>query len=230
MQYLCYEYTVLQFILATIVCMGGALLSIPLNKNKDKKKTVKNVVITASVFAALLIGLMLVINAIIGNGELNQIALIIPVYLSFIFTTVLVLLNIFKMFDKKILKAILSVILLIGFAVGSYSYIVPFIINEIYKDYKAPVPVLSTYIKTEDGDKMIILRNYWDDVSSPSGDPLVNGTIGYVQNGFKNFLVYPYYINGGGKMDTFVCNFISDTNEHFDDFCSIRTRGHHRAY
>ena len=38
MQYLCYKYTALQFILAVVVCLGGALLSIPLNKNTDKKK------------------------------------------------------------------------------------------------------------------------------------------------------------------------------------------------
>ena len=76
MQYLCYEYTALQFILAFVVCLGGALLSIPLSKNTDKKKTIKNAVITASIFAVLLVGLMLIINAVIGNSELNQTALI----------------------------------------------------------------------------------------------------------------------------------------------------------
>ena len=38
MQYLCYEYTPLQFILGFVVCLGGALLSIPLSKKADKKK------------------------------------------------------------------------------------------------------------------------------------------------------------------------------------------------
>ena len=42
MQYLCYEYTPLQFILGFIVCLGGALLALPLNRKSDKKKTVKN--------------------------------------------------------------------------------------------------------------------------------------------------------------------------------------------
>ena len=37
MQYLCYEYTVLQFMLAVVVCMGGALLSIPPSKNAEIK-------------------------------------------------------------------------------------------------------------------------------------------------------------------------------------------------
>ncbi len=171
MQYLCYEYTVLQFVLAVAVCLGGALLSIPISKKTDKKKTVKNAVVTASVFAVLLVGLMLVINALIGNGELNQIALVVPVYLSFIAVIILVLLCIIKIFDKKILKAILSLIVLIGFAIGSYSYIVPFAIDEIYKDYKAPAPTLSTYTKTE-ADKMINDDFY----VSTKGNDLNNGT------------------------------------------------------
>ena len=154
MQYLCYEYTVLQFILAVVVCMGGALLSIPLSKNTEKKRTVKNAVITASVFAIMLVGLMLLINAVIGNGELNQIALIVPVYLSFVLTTILVLLCIFKMLNKKILKAILSLVVLSGFVIGSYTYLVPFIAEEIYGGYKAPAPALSTYINKKD-DNMI---------------------------------------------------------------------------
>ena len=102
MQYLCYEYTALQFILAVVVCLGGVLLSLPLSKNAGKKRKVKNAVITALVFAFVIVGLMLLINGIIGNGELNQIALIVPVYLSFIITTVLVYLCIFKIFNKKI--------------------------------------------------------------------------------------------------------------------------------
>lgn len=155
MQYLCYEYTPLQFILAFVVCLGGVLFSLPLSKNAGKKKKVKNAVITALIFAFALVGLMLLINGIIGNGELNQIALIVPVYLSFIFTTVLVFLCIFKIFNKKLLKAIFSIVVLIGFAVGSYSYIVPFMMEEIYEGYEAPVPAVSAYTNTKDDDKMI---------------------------------------------------------------------------
>ena len=95
MQYLCYEYTVLQFILAVVVCLGGALLSIPLSRNAGKKKTIINAVITAFTLWVALVGLMLLINGIIGNGELNQEALIIPVSLSFIIATVLVFLCVF---------------------------------------------------------------------------------------------------------------------------------------
>ncbi len=172
MQYLCYEYTPLQFILAVVVCLGGALLSIPLSKNANKKKKIASSAITALVVAFVLIGLMLLINGIIGNGELNQLALIVPVYLSFIITTVLVFLCVFKMFDKKILKAILSLVVLAGFVIGSYSYIVPFAVDEIYSGYKAPVPTLSTYTNTEDDDKMIKSDFY----VSTKGNDSNNGT------------------------------------------------------
>ena len=47
MQYLCYEYTPLQFVLGVVTCLGGALLSLPLSKNADKKKIVLNAVLTA---------------------------------------------------------------------------------------------------------------------------------------------------------------------------------------
>ncbi len=173
MQYLCYEYTVLQFVLAVVVCLGGALLSLPLSKNAGKKKTVMNAVITSLVFAVVLVGLMFLINGIIGNGELNLLALIIPVYLSFIITTVLVFLCFFKMFDKKILKVILSLIVLTGFVIGSYSYIVPYVTDEIYDGYKAPTPVFSTYTNTKDDDKMIDGDFY---VSAKFGSDDNNGT------------------------------------------------------
>ena len=38
MQYLCYEYTPLQFILGVVVCLGGAFLSIPLNRKNEKSR------------------------------------------------------------------------------------------------------------------------------------------------------------------------------------------------
>lgn len=172
MQYLCYEYTPLLFILAVAVCIGGALLSIPSRQKPDKKKTVVNAAVTALIFAVVLVGFMLLINGIIGNGELNQIALVIPVYLSFVMITVLALISVIKMFNNKILKAILSVIILIGFAIGSYSYIVPFAIDEIYKGYKAPAPVLSTYSAKKDDDKMI----NGDFFVSTKGNDLNSGT------------------------------------------------------
>lgn len=45
----------------------------------------------------------------------------------------------------------------------------------------------------EDGDKVICLRNYWDDLSI-NGDPLVNGTIGTLTNSFQTWRDIPRWI------------------------------------
>lgn len=62
----------------------------------------------------------------------------------------------------------------------------------------------------EDGDKVICLKNYWDDFSV-DGDPLVNGTIGTLQNSFKTFRCVPRYIKSNyDKFDVLQANFIVD--------------------
>ena len=62
----------------------------------------------------------------------------------------------------------------------------------------------------EDGDKVICLKNYWDDFSM-DGDPLVNGTIGTLQNSFKTFRYIPKYIRSNyDKFDILQANFIVD--------------------
>lgn len=42
------------------------------------------------------------------------------------------------------------------------------------------------------GDKVICLRNYWDDCTF-LGDPIVNGTIGILQHPVEQKIVYPYF-------------------------------------
>lgn len=63
----------------------------------------------------------------------------------------------------------------------------------------------------EDGDKVICLRNYWEKISE-DGQPLVNGTIGYLSNSFNSFLKIPAYITNGrlNQIDTVIANFKSD--------------------
>lgn len=62
----------------------------------------------------------------------------------------------------------------------------------------------------EDGDKVICLKNYWDDFSI-DGDPLVNGTIGTLQNSFKTFRYIPKYIGSNyDRFDILQANFIVD--------------------
>lgn len=49
-----------------------------------------------------------------------------------------------------------------------------------------------------DGDKMICLRNYWDDFSK-NEDPLINGTIGTLQNSFQTWRQVPPIVKSNIK-------------------------------
>ena len=44
----------------------------------------------------------------------------------------------------------------------------------------------------QDGDRLICLRNSWDQVSD-MGEPLVNGSIGILKNSYANFIKPPYH-------------------------------------
>lgn len=46
----------------------------------------------------------------------------------------------------------------------------------------------------QDGDKLICLRNYWEDISNIGGDSLINGTIGILNNSFKTERYIPRFI------------------------------------
>ena len=45
----------------------------------------------------------------------------------------------------------------------------------------------------QDGERMICLKNYWDDLND-DGDSLVNGTTGIIRNPFETFRMIPRYI------------------------------------
>ena len=68
----------------------------------------------------------------------------------------------------------------------------------------------------KDGDKVICLRNEWGTFDS-NGDPLVNGTIGYLQNNYSRLLRYPYFINGGGSFEVITSDIITETGSKFSD-------------
>jgi len=60
------------------------------------------------------------------------------------------------------------------------------------------------------GERMICLRNYWDDCND-AGDALVNGTTGIIENPFESFRRIPAYIkNDRRDLPTIVGNFIPD--------------------
>lgn len=62
----------------------------------------------------------------------------------------------------------------------------------------------------EDGDKVICLRNYWDDYSI-NGDPMVNGTIGTITNVFRTWRELPKYVKSDIKKFDVICgDFVTD--------------------
>ena len=62
----------------------------------------------------------------------------------------------------------------------------------------------------EAGDKIVCLRNYWEDFST-TGDPLVNGTVGILTNNFETSISVPRYIKGNPRhFDAVVGDFIAD--------------------
>ena len=67
--------------------------------------------------------------------------------------------------------------------------------------------------RPEPGDKVICLRNYWECIAD-NEDPLVNGTIGYIENMYETFCKVPQWA-GGNTIQITVGNFISDSNAHF---------------
>jgi exodeoxyribonuclease-5 len=70
----------------------------------------------------------------------------------------------------------------------------------------------------QNGDRMICLRNYWEDFSDSGESPLVNGTTGIIQNPFPSFRIAPYYVNmKEHRMDTIVGNFIADGGETYSN-------------
>ena len=71
----------------------------------------------------------------------------------------------------------------------------------------------------QDGDKVICLKNNWD-VYSEDGDPLVNGTIGYLKNSFSSYLQIPAKLSSDKKpkkLDLILSEFVSDTNANYGE-------------
>ena len=67
----------------------------------------------------------------------------------------------------------------------------------------------------QDGDKVICLRNYWDWFNLTNGDPLVNGTIGTLQNPAPGKINVPLYAYDKGVIHTLTGGFVSDADENF---------------
>ena len=66
----------------------------------------------------------------------------------------------------------------------------------------------------EEGDKVICLRNYWDIIAT-NGDPLVNGTIGYISSPYETYNQTPRWL-GGDTIKVLNACFTSDTDANFN--------------
>lgn len=67
----------------------------------------------------------------------------------------------------------------------------------------------------EEGDKVICLHNYWDFISD-TGNPIVNGTIGYLKNNYSSFIQPPSFLHvEPNKYDVTISDFISDGEDEF---------------
>lgn len=67
----------------------------------------------------------------------------------------------------------------------------------------------------KDGDKIICLKNYWE-IFADNEDPLINGTIGFLQNSFSTYFQLPRYV-GGQQLSILTANFETDTQSYFSD-------------
>ena len=65
----------------------------------------------------------------------------------------------------------------------------------------------------EEGDKVICLRNYWDNLAN-NDDPLVNGTVGHISNLYTSYNKIPPYC-GGQTIPILYADFVSDSDANF---------------
>ena len=67
----------------------------------------------------------------------------------------------------------------------------------------------------QEGDKIICLKNEWD-ILADNEDPLVNGTIGFLQNCYSTYVSFPRYL-GGHRFDVLQSDFVTDGGALFTD-------------
>lgn len=65
----------------------------------------------------------------------------------------------------------------------------------------------------ENGDKVICIQNHWHELSE-NENPLVNGTIGFLNNIYDTWIQYPSFYDNL-KVDVLGCDLITETNDKF---------------
>ena len=70
----------------------------------------------------------------------------------------------------------------------------------------------------QDGERMICLRNYWDDISESGEGALVNGSTGIIRNPFETYIEAPYYVKMKNHRMPSICGvFYSDDGEVYNN-------------
>ena len=68
------------------------------------------------------------------------------------------------------------------------------------------------------GEKMICLRNYWEDYSNDGNSNLVNGMTGIIKNPFETYRMAPNFIKmRNHKMDVIKTEFTADDGSYYSD-------------
>ena len=88
--------------------------------------------------------------------------------------------------------------------------------------------ILGYHGNPQDGERMICLRNYWDDISESGNGALVNGSTGIIRNPFESFIDAPFYIKmKNHRMPVIQGIFLADDGETYAnvdmDKCMIET-------
>lgn len=149
-EYLAWDNIPLLFILTFISMLGSSILAAAyslLTGKGSKKKAVVSAVIAAAVFAALQWGITFFINVIIGKEQLNVLAADTASFILLIYIWMLTAISLMKLVSKKAYKAAVSLLTLIPFLTGAYTYMNSHITELIYKDFKAAIPVTGTEIQ-----------------------------------------------------------------------------------
>lgn len=154
-QYLCYEYTPLLFILGAVSALGCGLISVPVFacEGVSKKKVAVKALGISGLVAMVIIGLMLIMNLIAGNMELSS--AVICVCLTGLITALLSLAAVLKMFKCKIIKAILSLVVVSGLVAGGYLYVIPQAYEIRFDGYMAPTPAIKDVSATQKDNKTV---------------------------------------------------------------------------
>ncbi len=157
-------------ILTAVASVGAGLLGAAVMlKKADKKKTALSSVAFAVCYGATLWGLCLLISAVSGKELL---ALVITVLLLLTVTAVLLITGFVRLIDKKTLRAIVCVLVALGFTAGEAVYSYENLSDAVYDGYKAAAPAVSDISETKEDRKM----TYGDFFVSTTGNDRNIGT------------------------------------------------------